>query len=190
MASASSSSPLSAVLQRRVRSLHLLPLQLVELILRFLSLRDKLQQLSHVSHAFSRLTAACFSEDGLVVRNSVAKALTRSASLQSLLSRIRHLSLRIQPRQQKQPGGALRLVEQPQLPLHPNGFSRLQSLSIRLQQPYEEAVQAIDLRDVLTPLSSLPLLHSLSVEGLTAAIASSSLCQTSRCCPGCGRRGR
>ena len=163
MATASSSSLSLAVRQPALFSLQSLQLQL--LVLRFVPLRDKLLQLSHLSTAFFRLTPACFSQDGLKI--SEGDAVTRSAQLQALFSCVRQLTVGTAiPRLLKVPKLGPQIVLPPRLALRLSGFSRLQSLSVQLDQHewYAAAHSPLDLQDVLTPLSSLPLLHSLSID--------------------------
>jgi hypothetical protein len=124
---------------------------LLELVLRFIPLRDKLMQLTHLSSACPLLTAGCFSEDRLRGSMETVKALTDSASLQSLLSRVRHLSASALQWQLI----SCSLIE----------FNRLQSVDIELHHsPRLEGDCGKDVRDVLMSLSSLPLLHSLTLE--------------------------
>ena len=152
-------------------------MQLLELVLCFLPVVDKLLELTRLSSTFPLLTAACFSEDSLEVSEPVGwnertdrPFTSQSCSVQALLSRIRHLRVYAEPWHQRRPLRVPALAQPAWLPVGVGGFSRLQSLSIRLQEGswYEwdgqEEDRPLDLQRVLTPLSSLPLLHSLSIE--------------------------
>ena len=155
----------SPVIQLPVHSLLSLPVQLLELVLRFLPLRDKLLQLSRLSSAFPSLTPACFAEDGLTLRRSATRALTRSADLLALLSRVRQLSVYAVRWSRQERVRAPELEHCARLSFSVAAFSRLQSLSIELQEPswYAGDESALGLQHVLAPLSSLPQLSSLNV---------------------------
>ena len=142
-------------------------MQLLELVLRFLPLRDKLLRLRHLSSAFPSLTPACFTEDGLTLRRSATRALTRSADLLSLLSRVRQLSVYAVRWSRQERVRAPELEHCAWLSFSVAGFSRLQSLSVCLLDDrdwYAEDKSVLGLQHVLAPLSSLPQLRSLRID--------------------------
>ena len=149
-----------------MHSLHSLSMPLLELILRFLPLRDKLMQLSRLSSAFPSLTPACFAEDSFRVRRSAIKALNRSSALLALLSRVRQLSVYAVRWPRRERARVAELEQSAQLSFSVAAFSRLQSLSIRLGDDswYAGDEGALRLQHVLTPLSSLPQLRSLRID--------------------------
>ena len=146
-----------------------LPTQLREHVLRFVPLYDKLLQLSHLSHDFPRLTPACFSEDDLELDTVVVRALTRSASLLRLLSRVRHVSVSAKPWLLERRAGASELSQRGWRSLPPllRSFSRLQSLSVRVERDIAPrgSETAVAVQDLLTVLPALPQLSSLCIEG-------------------------
>jgi hypothetical protein len=110
-------------------------MQLLELVLRFLPLRDKLLQVTHLSHAFPPLTAGCFSEDGLKVDTAAVKArIAGSPTLQSLLSHLRQLTVCAERWSAKEWAKQPLLKHSARLPFSLSAFSRLQSLTIRLEE--------------------------------------------------------
>jgi hypothetical protein len=140
---------------------------LANLVLRFLPPRDKLLQLTHVSRAFPLLTAACSTEDCVTVDKPAARALSRSASLQSLLRHARQLSVRAVrwPREQR--------VREPELEESarlPPQSQRIQQAAVADHPTGGEQLAPWATRQCARPaarsdsLSSLPLLHSLSLD--------------------------
>ena len=153
-------------MQPPVFRLRSLPTQLREHVLRFLPLYDKLLQLSHLSRDFPRLTPACFSEDDLELDTVVVRALTRSASLLRLLSRVRHVSVSAERWRQGRRADGWELAHCGSVPSLLRCFSQVQRLSVEVDEDWpKERETAIGLQDVLTSLPQLPLLHSLCVTG-------------------------
>jgi hypothetical protein len=116
-------------MQPPVLSLHGLPKQLLELVLRFVPPRDKLLQLTHLSSsAFPALAPAHFSEDSLELNVRAVQALHRSASLHSLLSRVSQFSVCTEPWPRLDPGPESDAQSMLRLSLH--SFSTLQTLHL------------------------------------------------------------
>jgi hypothetical protein len=121
MASDSSPPPSLAVMSPAAPSLQTLQMQLLELILRFLPMYDKLRHLTRLSSSFPPLTPACFSEDSLKVSSLTVKALACSGNARSLLSRLRQLDVHAVP----QRGEGLTGRQPPRLLVSVEAFTRL-----------------------------------------------------------------
>ena len=134
---------------------------LLELILRFLPLGEKVVQLSHLSSSFRPLTPACFSDDALdLTKEAVSSAVSRP-SLSSLLSRVRAVSVTASCSCWSRSGRHARSTLQlPQLEISVTEFTGLRSVDMHLRVWGDSRG---DLTDPLTSLSSLTQLQSLAL---------------------------
>ena len=133
---------------------------LLELILRFLPLGEKVVQLSHLSSSFRPLTPACFSDDALDLTKKAVSAAVSRPSLSSLLSRVRGVSVTASCSWSRGGRHVEPTLQSPRLEPAVSAFTGLRSIKVHLSSWGESRG---DLTGPITALAPLTQLQTLAL---------------------------